>query len=258
MKKLILILLFFAIGFNSYAQNMKWNNNMVIAHRGAFLKNNYPQNSIAALREAIRLKCYGSEFDVHMTKDSILVVNHDHDLKGLPIASSTYQQLSEIKLANGESIPKLEEYIKVGKKQKKTKLILEIKPAADKQATQVLAEEVVKLVKKMKAEAWVEYISFSYDALIKVLELDPKAHTAVLAASKDLPVSKLKKDGISQLDYHFNVYKTQSWINEAHEEGISINAWGVNDEENFKWLIHNKVDFITTDQPELLFEILKK
>ena len=96
MKKLILILLFFGINASSYAQKMKWNNNMVIAHRGAFLKNNYPQNSIAALKEAIRLKCYGSEFDVHMTKDSVLVVNHDNDLKGLPIASSTYQQLSEI------------------------------------------------------------------------------------------------------------------------------------------------------------------
>jgi glycerophosphoryl diester phosphodiesterase len=258
MKKLILILLFFGINASSYAQKMKWNNNMVIAHRGAFLKNNYPQNSIAALKEAIRLKCYGSEFDVHMTKDSVLVVNHDNDLKGLPIASSTYQQLSEIKLANGESIPKVEEYIKVGKKQKKTKLILEIKPAADKQSTEVLAEEVFKLVKKMKAEAWVEYISFSYDALLKILELDPKAHTAILAASKNLPVTELKKDGIAQLDYHFSVYKTQNWIKEAHQAGLSINAWGVNDEENFKWLIENKVDFITTDQPELLFEILKK
>ena len=146
----------------------------------------------------------------------------------------------------------------MGKKQKKTKLILEIKPAADKQSTEVLAEEVFKLVEKMKAEAWVEYISFSYDALLKILELDPKAHTAILAASKNLPVTELKKDGIAQLDYHFSVYKTQNWIKEAHQAGLSINAWGVNDEENFKWLIENKVDFITTDQPELLFEILKK
>src|SRR5690606_17505562 len=79
--------LFFSmiICYASQAQTMKWNQNPVIAHRGAFKKNQYPENSIASLKEAIRLKCYGSEFDVHMTRDGIMVVNHDADFYGTDI-----------------------------------------------------------------------------------------------------------------------------------------------------------------------------
>ena len=43
-----------------------WNKNQVIAHRGAWKKNKFPENSIASLNEAIRLKCFGSEFDVYI------------------------------------------------------------------------------------------------------------------------------------------------------------------------------------------------
>lgn len=50
----------------------------IIAHRGYW--NTQPktsENSIKALENAQRLKIYGSEFDVRMTKDGILVINHD-------------------------------------------------------------------------------------------------------------------------------------------------------------------------------------
>jgi glycerophosphoryl diester phosphodiesterase len=38
--------------------------NKVIAHRGAWKAQGLPQNSLASLREAVRLGCEGSEFDV--------------------------------------------------------------------------------------------------------------------------------------------------------------------------------------------------
>ena len=51
--------------------------NPVIAHRGAWKKNGLPQNSIASLRQAIALEWGGSEFDVRMTADDSLIINHD-------------------------------------------------------------------------------------------------------------------------------------------------------------------------------------
>ena len=48
-----------------------------IAHRGVWKNSHLPQNSIASLTAAHDLKLFGSEFDVHLTKDNILVVNHD-------------------------------------------------------------------------------------------------------------------------------------------------------------------------------------
>lgn len=79
-----------------------WNENQVIAHRGAWKKNNLPENSIASLREAVRIGCYGSEFDVHMTVDSVLVVNHDATFFGMPIAKTSYQELLTKKHPNGK------------------------------------------------------------------------------------------------------------------------------------------------------------
>ena len=51
--------------------------NRVIAHRGAWKNTGVPENSIAALRHAVTLGCEGSEFDVHMSADSVPLVNHD-------------------------------------------------------------------------------------------------------------------------------------------------------------------------------------
>ncbi|WP_332911531.1 glycerophosphodiester phosphodiesterase family protein [Algoriphagus boritolerans] len=38
--------------------------------------------------------------------------------------------------------------------------------------------------------------------------------------------------------------------------GLTVNAWTVNKVEDMKWLMEMKADFITTDEPELLFTLL--
>lgn len=259
MKTLLSVICLLFIAYNSNAQKMKWNQNSVIAHRGAWKKNNLPENSIASLKEAVRLKCYGSEFDVHFTKDSVIVVNHDDVFKGMTIATSTYEELKKQLHTNGEEIPTLENYLKEGMKQKNTKLILEIKVEKTPEGTIALTDAVVKMVKALKADAWVEYISFSYASVQRVVELDPKAKTAFLAYIKgDVSLEKLKEDHIGQADYFYTIYKEGDWFKKAHELGITINAWTVNKEEDMKWLIDQKADFITTNEPELLFDLLKK
>jgi glycerophosphoryl diester phosphodiesterase len=237
---------------------MNWNTNKVIAHRGAFKKNNFPENSIASLKEAVRLKCYGSEFDVHLTKDNIIVVNHDDNFQGMPIALATYAELRQKTLHNGEPLPTLENYLREGMMQDHTKLILEIKVAATLPATLALTDAVFEMVKKLKAGPWIEYISFSYEALLRILQNDPAAKTAFLAEINDeLPVETLKRDHIQQADYDFNSYQTGDWFNRAHQLGMTINAWTVNDKKDMLALLDNHIDFITTNEPELLFSLLQ-
>ena len=48
----------------------------VIAHRGYWKTAGSAQNSITALQKADSIHCYGSEFDVWLTKDNKLVINH--------------------------------------------------------------------------------------------------------------------------------------------------------------------------------------
>lgn len=237
-------------------KTFSWNKNKVIAHRGAWKKKGLPENSIASLKEAVRLGCYGSEFDVHMTSDSILVINHDPEFLGMSIPGSTYAQLLEKKMSNGEQIPTLEAYLKEGMKQKKTKLILELKPSKISTARDLeMTKKSVTLVKALKAEQWVDYISFSYDILKEVLVLQPKANVAYL--NGDVSLEKMKEDHFYGADYHFSVYKKGDWFAKSKELGLTLNAWTVNTAEEMNWLLDNEVEFITTNEPELLFETIK-
>lgn len=262
MKHLSFIIMLMALSFNAaFAQQQagaieSWNKNGVIAHRGAWKAKGLPENSIAALKEAVRLGCYGSEFDVHMTADGVLVVNHDADFLGLPIEESTYEALLAKQLSNGESIPTLADYLKQGKRQKKTKLILEIKPSKAGAANdKVLTEKVVALVDQLGAQRWVDYISFSYEILKKIKELEPAANVSYLAG--DVALEKLKEDGFYGADYHYTVYEKGDWFAKAKALGLTLNAWTVNAEKEMNWLLDNRVEFITTNEPELLLNLLK-
>lgn len=238
-------------------QFKSWNKNLVIAHRGAWKTQNLPENSIASLNEAIRLGCFGSEFDVQFTKDGVAVVNHNADFFGKDIATSTYQELLDYKkLSNGEAIPTLAEYLKEGMKQKKTKLILEIKPQKSQEREEALTKTVIATVNELKAAPWIEYITFSHFIGKYLIANVPGARVSYL--NGEIEPKKLKEQGFYGLDYNQNVFKKNpDWIIQAKAEGLIINVWTVNAEKDMERLLAQKVDYITTNEPELLFMKIK-
>ncbi|GHE40932.1 glycerophosphodiester phosphodiesterase [Sphingobacterium griseoflavum] len=251
-KSLVILTLFSAMGLVSFAQTK------VIAHRGAWKNTKMPQNSLASLNEAAKLHVWGSEFDVHVTKDDILVVNHDDDFYGLDIATSTYEELLAKKHPNGESIPTAEAYLKEGMKHKHMKLIFELKTnKLGTERTLKSAELSVALVKKLKAQKWVEYIAFSYDACLKLRELDKSAMVHYLSGDKT--PQEIKDATLSGIDYHLSVYqKKPTWISEANGLKLKTNVWTVNKEDDMKYFIDHKIDYISTDEPEKLNGLLGK
>jgi len=259
MKRFFLILFSGMMAFTASESVARKNNppTKVIAHRGAWKNTGAPQNSIAALKEAIRLKCDGSEFDVRMTADGHAVVNHDPTLQGVSIDKSTFGEVRDLKLANGEPIPTLEAYLRAGKGQKHTRLVLEIKTLeGGKEQTLELTRKCVALVKKLGMQKMVDYIAFDYDACKEVVALDPKANVAYLSGDK--APGEVVADRINGVDYNQKVYRArEGWIKEAHEHKQTVNVWTVNQEEDMKWFAARRVDFITTDEPELLQKVLK-
>ncbi|MGB8191907.1 MAG: glycerophosphodiester phosphodiesterase family protein [Chitinophagaceae bacterium] len=230
--------------------------NSVIAHRGAFKQNNFPENSIAALREAIRLNCTGSEFDVRMTADDSLIINHDPHYQQLEIEKSTYQQLAKFPLSNGEMLPTLRQYLLEGvSNNQRTRLVVEIKPSGiSKERGKLIADKAVQLIRALNVEKMVVYISFDYDILKRIREIDAHASTQYL--NGDRTPDQLKLDGINGADYHFSVFRNNpGWIAMAKKAGIVLNAWTVNTKEDMQWLLEQQFDFITTNEPELLLTI---
>ena len=233
-------------------------NNHVVAHRGAFKKKGFPENSIAALREAIRLQCAGSEFDVRMTADDSLVINHDPYYRGHEIEKTLYKDMVAMKLSNGETLPTLQEFLVAGlENNNHTQLVIEIKPSGvSKDRGRLIAEKVVKLVHEFKGEKMVCYISFDYEICKRILSIDREAITQYL--NGDSTPEQLKADGIRGADYNWTVFKKNpDWIAQAKKNNIILNAWTVNSKEGMTWFLNRQFDFITTNEPEMLLEMVR-
>lgn len=84
--------------------------NMLIAHRGVHNNVDIPENSLLAFKEAIKNNLT-IELDIQLTKDNILVVFHDDNLKRMTgvnknLYDSTYDEIKNLKLLNtNQTIP---------------------------------------------------------------------------------------------------------------------------------------------------------
>ncbi|MDR2466853.1 MAG: glycerophosphodiester phosphodiesterase [Prevotellaceae bacterium] len=256
MKLAFHFFLFTLLSLDMQAQDICKNfflNNKVVAHRGAWKQKNIPQNSVASLKEAFRLGCAGSEFDVRMTADARLVLCHDETFFGKTVEYSSYAELSETKLANGETIPLLDTILFEAMKQTDTRLFLEIKPASTRDNTMRSTAKIVNLVNTVGAQPWTFYITFDYDAAKLIKVLSPSASVAYL--SGNVAAERLAADKITGLDYNKDVLKKDAGIAEkARREGLSLNVWTVNSPEDMDFFIAQGFDYITTDEPELLLE----
>lgn len=233
----------------------------VIAHRGYWKTDGSAQNSIAALVKADEIRVYGSEVDIWLSSDGVPVVNHDADVtlngEKLMVQETPFATLRKVKLANGEPLPTVEEYLDAFKKCNNIKLIIEFKTHNTKEREDELARKVIDIVKEKGLQNKVEYISFGINFVQQAKRLHPEAPVYYL--NGDLSPQIIKKMGLAGLDYHFNVLnKNTNWVSEAHDLGLKVNVWTVNKEEDIQKAINQKVDFITTDEPLLVKEILSK
>ena len=96
---------------------MKIPNNK-IAHRGVFNNTTIPENSMKAFRKAVELN-YPIELDIQLTKDFVLVVFHDYNLKRMTgidknVSDLTYEEIQKLRLLDTkEKIPTLKEVLKL-------------------------------------------------------------------------------------------------------------------------------------------------
>jgi hypothetical protein len=78
----------------------------LFAHRGGVVEDKFPDNSAAALQAAVARGYWGLEVDIRETKDGVLVMQHDPDLKrnfGDPrkIIDLTWDELSPLRTTKG-------------------------------------------------------------------------------------------------------------------------------------------------------------
>ena len=229
----------------------------IIAHRGYWEIEGSTQNSISSLRNAQEFGVYGSEFDVWITYDNVLIVYHDTEIEGKKIEDTPYSQIKDFRLKNGERLPTLEEYLLQGKKNKKTKLILDLKPHSSKEKEDRAVAAIVKMVEKVGMKKQTDYISQSLNVCKELVRLSPKANVSYCRG--DMSPKELKSFKITGIDYPVNVLKkNRSWIDEAKKLKMTVTIFIVNSENDMKEMIDAGVNYVTTDKLILARELTSK
>ena len=229
----------------------------IIAHRGIWKGN--AQNSIASLAKAQAFGCAGSEFDLHLTTDGTVIVNHDRTVAGMDLQRSTLQEVRTHTLANGEPIPTLDEYLTQGEKSRDCLLVLELKPHDSEEQENMLMDKVIETLKShhLFRPDRAGFISFSHHICRELARRAPGFTVQYLEG--DIAPATLHAEGINGIDYHYSVfYKHPEWVKQAHDLGMSVNVWTVDSPEDITAMRELGVDQITTNNPDLTRDILWK
>ena len=224
----------------------------IVAHRGFWNceEAGYARNSVAALRCAQENGFWGSEFDVNITADSVLLVFHDDNVAGKKFSEHPYSEFKDIVIENRETIPTIDQYLEQGAKYPETMLVYELKPQSSVEIEDALVNLSIEKLKEYNLlnPKRVMFISFSYYMTCKVAELLPDFTVQYLSGSKE--PKDLLADGVNGLDYAHGVFVNHpEWAEQARELGMTTNIWTVNTEDYMLQAIDFGIMYITTDCP---------
>jgi len=231
----------------------------IAAHRGFWESDlaGQAQNSIASLREAQNNSFWGSECDIHLTSDDVMIVNHDNSIEGKLIWDNPYSTFKAMSLKNGEHPSTFDEYLTQVEASATTVLVTEIKNQKTPERECQLVDKAIQAMKNHNIfnPSRVIFISFSLNACQYLVKQAPGFTIQYL--NGDLRPAKLHEMGINGIDYEQNkLLKHPDYVTEAHSLGMSVNAWTVNTEANIQKMIDMGVDCITTNEPLLVRKML--
>ena len=240
----------------------------IVAHRGYWEGN--AENSIASLRKAQEFGLWGSEFDIHLTADGVPVIHHDQMIGELDIQASAFEDVRANRLANGEHVPTLVEYMAQATRNRECMPVLELKPQATQEREDELIDKCLQALRpaaprnvppeyasfsRRQEPTKVVFISFSH-YICKELARKAPGYT-VQYLEGDIAPAQLHAEGINGIDYHYSVfYEHPEWVKEAHDLGMTVNAWTVDEPEDIRKMRDLGLDQITTNKPALVREIL--
>ena len=236
-------------------------NPTVMAHRG--VSADAPENTLYAFSDAISAGADFIELDVQQTRDGVLVVMHDSNLKrttgvNKDIWDVDYADIQDLDAGSwfdpayaNARIPTLEETLQFV--DKRAKLNIEIKPT--KHGSDTLEQDVAELITRYQYTDACYVTSFSYGSLKKVKEANPEIRTGYLMSVAYGQFYSLKYADAFSLN---KVFVTSQVVNAAHQQGKQIFAWTVNGMSEVRSLCNLHVDSIITDDPVMVQNVISR
>jgi len=229
---------------------------LVIAHRGA--SGYRPENTLSAYELAVELRADLIEIDLHRTRDGAIVVTHDEDLSGLggrgEIADASLAEIRALDAGLGERVPTLDEVL--GRFGSRIPFNLELKQST-RGPYRDLERETLERVEHLGLLEATLFSSF-YDPVLRALRAhSPRARIGVLV-SPESP-ERWRERARSVRAEALNLWKglaTTETVRAAHEEGLRVLVYTVDEPDAMGRLLERGVDGIFTNFPDRLRALL--
>ncbi|BCN29493.1 glycerophosphodiester phosphodiesterase [Anaeromicropila herbilytica] len=227
------------------------NDTLITSHRGNSIK--APENTLAALDYAVRDMSDYAEIDVQETKDGVIILFHDSNLKRITginrnIWKVNYDDIKDIDIGSwfnkkfsDQRIPTLDEVLKFCNN--KIRLNIELKPHGNEKN---LEKSVVSIIEENDFVNQCVITSFNYDSLKKVKKLNPEIKTGYILSAVYGKFYDLKYADFFSIEKSFITDKV---VNEAHKRDKEVFAWTINSASYMKKMAKLGVDNIITDNP---------
>jgi glycerophosphoryl diester phosphodiesterase len=221
---------------------------IVLAHQGA--SRAAAGNTLDAFRLAAGLGADGVELDVRRTSDGALVVHHDAAIGGTDVVGLTAAQL----LAAHPEMPTLDEALDAVE----GLVNIEIKnlpTEVDYDPQERVAQAVARTVSDRGLTERVVVSSFTVEPLDAVRAVDAHIRTGWLtlpsfAARDAVPLAQAR--GYDALHPERTaVLRDPGVVHLAHDVGLAINVWTVDDPDEIATLARAGVDAIITNVPDV-------
>lgn len=229
---------------------------LVIAHRGASI--DAPDNTLAAMEEAIRQGADYLEIDVQETAQGNVVVIHDRDLMkvgGSPLRvwGTPLADLQRIDVGSwrdpafsDQRVPTLQELLALVKG--RTRVNIELKYYGQEQRFEEL---VVQIVEEMDMANQVVAMSLNPEGVRTLKALRPGWTVGLLSTVAIGDVTRLEADFFAVN----GLFATRRFVRHAQARGYPVMAWTINDPVQMAAMMGIGVDGIITDLPNLAAKV---
>jgi glycerophosphoryl diester phosphodiesterase len=266
---------------------------LIIAHRGASA--HAPENTKAAFELAIAQGVDGLELDVQLSADGKLVVIHDTHVNRTtnaagPVSSLTLDELRSLdagawfdrRLAmrprtrlraakvttaagrkwngfKGESLPVLEDVLKLASQSRLKRVYVELKGASRNR--EGLVDAVLEAIDRSAAKDIVTLLSFDHPSIslararlrnVRTAATFPVGKSLVTARSIALAADKAQANEVA---LHYGLV-TRRAVEFFHTSGLQVSVWTANSTLMLRRLLACGVDAIMTNYPERLLRLV--
>jgi len=236
--------------------NLNHNKLLILGHQGMGELYHYPGNTFISIETVIHIGADGSEIDIQLTKDSVIVLFHNQFLESKTTGSGRikdlyWEEISKIRYTNANlPLCKLEDVLSAFSSGHPSYFSLDCKRGVDYDTGIDYEWRLLRAIKRLSDKYGMEeyiFIEGDIDFLKRAKRIGLQAKLMAQVNSLKDNIVDVKKEGIFGFGYGSNITKEE--IQLAHDSSLYVMLWNIRNEFSINSTIEKNPDIIQTDKP---------